>query len=313
MRVLVFGAAGFAGTHLLEALAQAEHEGIPVGRLSSSDRSAAGVPFLSCDVRDAGAVRGLMAEVRPDAVINLAGIAAPPVAQRDPALAFAVNTLGAVHILEAAAESDHAPRVLVVSSSEVYGPAAPELFPLKEETVLQPAGIYAASKAAADLAARSFVRSKDVDAVCVRPFNHTGPGQSTDFVCPDFATQLAAISLGRKESYLEVGNLDVTRDFSDVRDIVRGYIAALERGLAGEVYNLCTGRQVLVRGMVEELAEIAGVSPEIRTVEARWRPADVPAYWGNASRAAEDLEWIPAIPWRQTLQDLYADCLDRLS
>lgn len=312
MRVLVFGATGFAGIHLVNALTLAGHTVCAVEHRSPPTGVNALVERARCDIRDADGVAALLAAFEPDAIVNLAGLASPPAAHREPADAFEVNVLGPVHLLEAVARSERSPRILIVSSSEVYGRVAPEEFPLTEEARLAPAGIYGASKASVDGMTRAFVAAKGVDAICVRPFNHTGPGQGADFVCADFATQLAEISLQRREALLEVGNLDVTRDFTDVRDIALGYVALLEKGRSGEVYNLCSGRAVLLRGMVDELCAIAGVSPEIRTVPERWRPADVPAYWGSAAKAEADLGWKPAIPWRRTLEDLYEDCLERI-
>src|SRR5690606_28947690 len=139
-----------------------------------------------------------------------------------------------VHVLQAAARSAHPPRVLLVTSSEAYGEVDPAHMPIDESTPLRPTTIYAASKASADLAARAFALQQGLDVVRVRAFNHTGPGQRPDFVCSDFAHQVAAIAAGRKPPVMEVGNLDVARDFSDVRDVVRGYVAALVRGRSGE-------------------------------------------------------------------------------
>ena len=312
MRVLVFGATGFAGRHLVEALRLADHSVCSVAHRNPSASPDASVQHARCDIRDADGVEALLTSFEPEAIVNLAGLASPPAAHRHPAEAYEINVLGPAHLLEAAARRERSPRVLIVSSSEVYGRVAPEEFPLTEEARLAPASIYGASKASVDGMTRAFVAAKGLDAICVRPFNHTGPGQSADFVCADFATQLAEISLQRRDPLLEVGNLDVARDFTDVRDIARGYVALLEKGRPGEVYNLCSGRAVLLRGMVEELCAISGVSPEIRTAAERWRPADVPAYWGSAAKAEAELGWTASIPWRRTLEDLYRDCLERI-
>jgi GDP-4-dehydro-6-deoxy-D-mannose reductase len=204
-------------------------------------------------------------------------MASPPAAQRDPGAAYLVHVLGTVQVLAAAARSEPRPRVLLVTSSEAYGEVPLAELPVTEETPLRPTSIYAASKASADLAGRAFAVSEGLDVVRVRSFNHTGPGQRPDFVCPDFARQVAEIALGRRAPVMEVGNLEVKRDFSDVRDIARGYVAALERGRSGEVYNLCSGRPIRVRSVLDDLCEIAGVRPEIRVVEARRRRNEVVA------------------------------------
>ncbi|MEO2166681.1 MAG: GDP-mannose 4,6-dehydratase [bacterium] len=306
MKVLVFGATGFAGQHLAGALQAAGHEMHGAARKPPPVTASGEIPVSACDVRDAAGVAALIAKVAPDAIINLAGLASSPAAHRDPAQAFEIHTLGAVHILEAVAAGDASPRVVIITSSELYGTVDEAALPLTEEMALRPTTIYAASKAAADLATRSFAMAKDVDVVCLRPFNHTGPGQRPVFVCPDFASQVAEIARGEREPRIEVGNIDVVRDFSDVRDITRGYVAALDHGSAGGIYNLCSGRGVSIRSMLDDLCEIAGVTPEIHTAQERWRPAEVPRYWGSAAAAERDLGWVPRIPWRQTLEDLYA-------
>jgi GDP-4-dehydro-6-deoxy-D-mannose reductase len=217
-----------------------------------------------------------------------------------------------VHVLTAAARSERRPRILLVTSSEAYGEVSADELPLTEAAPLRPTSVYAASKASADLAGRAFAVSEGLEVVRVRSFNHTGPGQRTDFVCADFARQVAEIAAGRRPPVMEVGNLDVRRDFSDVRDIVRGYAIALERGAAGEVYNLCSGRATLVRSVLEDLCGIAGVRPDVRVAAERRRRAEVPAYWGSARKAEVELGWRPEIPWAQTLADLYRDARSKI-
>lgn len=304
MKVLVFGVTGFAGAHLTAALRAAGHD--VCGAARDPAAAPAAVETRAADIRSRSDVEAVLGHFAPDAVINLAGLASSPAAHRDPAAAFDTHALGAVHLMEAISAAGASTRVLIVTSSELYGTVDEGGLPLVEDAALRPTTIYAASKAAADLAVRSFAKAKGIDVVGVRPFNHTGPGQRTDFVCPDFASQVAEIAAGRREPRIEVGNIDIVRDFSDVRDIARGYVAALERGRSGEVYNLCSGRGISIRSMLEDLCEIGGVAPEIRVAEERWRPAEVPAYWGSPAKAVRELEWQTEIPWRRTLEDLYA-------
>jgi GDP-4-dehydro-6-deoxy-D-mannose reductase len=233
-------------------------------------------------------------------------MASPPAALADPAGAFSVHVLGAVNLLAEVARRGGRERVVWVGSSEMYGGVLPEENPVRESVRLRPGTVYAASKAAADIAVRAVAAGQALDVVRVRPFNHTGPGQRRDFVCSDFASQVAEIAAGRRAPVVEVGNIDVERDFADVRDIVRGYVAALERGRAGEAYNLCSGQARSIRSILAELCAHAGVEPEIRVVPGRWRPAEVPAYWGSADKAALELGWRPEIPWSMTLSDLMA-------
>lgn len=309
MRTLIFGVTGFAGRHLAAELVRRGHDVWGAAR-SLAPRSGTHpvsigrLPLLRCDVGEVAEVRDAVAAARPDAVVLLSGLASPPEADRRPAQAFRVHVGGTVNVLEAVAELAPAGRVLLVTSSEAYGRAGVAGSPLDEQALLDPTSVYAASKAAADLAAATLARSRGLDLVRVRPFNHTGPGQTVDFVCPDFASQVADIAGGRRRAVIEVGNLDVLRDFSDVRDVVRGYADALERGASGEVYNLCSGRPITIRSILDELCTLAGVRPEIRTVAERYRPAEVPAYWGSSAKAEAALGWRAQLPWSRTLDDL---------
>lgn len=303
MRVLILGATGFAGRHLADQLLEQGHEVVGAARRVGGG-GPGGCRLLRCDVTRREEVRAALEESAASAVVLLAGISSPPAAQADPEAAYRVHALGAVHLLAEAAARSPAPRVLLVTSSEVYGEVSPADLPLREEAPLCPTTIYAASKAAADLAARAFARSSGADVVRVRAFNHTGPGQRRDFVCADFAAQVAAIAAGRRAPRIEVGNLDAERDFTDVRDIVRGYAAALVRGRAGEVYNLCSGRPRRIGAILDELCQLAGVRPEVRVAPERRRRAEVPAYWGSPAKAEAELGWRPEIPWRRTLADL---------
>ena len=313
MRVLILGVTGFAGGYLADELVRGGHDvwgaarARPDGSFSKVVKvEGAALPMVSCDITDAGTVGSALRTSRPDAVVLLAGLAFAPLSFRDPAAAYRVHAVGAVNVMEETLRYEPGVRVLLVTSSEVYGAVEPGELPVTEATPLRPNSLYAASKAAADLAGRAFARQKKADVVRVRPFNHTGPGQKPDFVCPDFASQVAAIAAGTKEPVMEVGNLSPRRDFTDVRDIVRGYAAALQKGRAGEVYNLCQGRAIAIGEILDDLCRLAGVSPEIRTAERRKRAAEVPAHWGSAAKARADLGWEPQIPWERTLTDLLA-------
>jgi GDP-4-dehydro-6-deoxy-D-mannose reductase len=318
MRVLIAGAAGFAGRYLARELVARGHEVFAGTRSGGTDEAPVGregegrpdllppVPLLPCDVTSRAQVEAAIAAARPDAVVLLAGLAMPAAANAEPERAFDVHALGAVHVLEAVARVTPSARAAIVTSSEVYGRFSPDELPLDEATPLRPESVYGASKAAADLAAAAIGAARGLDVVRLRPFNHTGPGQVRDFVCPDFAAQVAAIARGRRPARVEVGNVDVRRDVSDVRDVVRGYALALERGRAGEAYNLCSGREVAIRSILETLCELAGIQPEVATVPGRARAAEPPVVFGSFAKAAEELAWQPEIPLRRTLEDILA-------
>jgi GDP-4-dehydro-6-deoxy-D-mannose reductase len=181
---------------------------------------------------------------------------------------------------------------------------APNDLPLRETAPLRPSNAYSASKAAAEVIALQYARSGALSVVATRSFNHTGPGQRTAFAAPAFARQIADISRGRQPAVLQVGNLASRRDFSDVRDVVRAYRLLVERGRPGDVYNVCSGRSVSMREIVDDLIRIAGVEIEIKIDPARLRPVDTPDIVGDNSLLRRDTGWQPLIPLRTTLEDL---------
>jgi GDP-4-dehydro-6-deoxy-D-mannose reductase len=306
MRVLVTGATGFVGRHLIRVLAQAGDEPIAAG----------GPGDLACDLtldlRDAASVAAAVRTARPEAVVHLAGMAFVPAATRDPLLAYDVNGLGTVRVLEAVRALGTPIRVLVISSAEVYGLQRPERMPLDETTPLRPANPYAASKVAAEAAAQAWVASYGLDVMIARPFNHIGPGQAVDFVVPSFASRLAAIAAGAP-SVLEVGNLEAERDFLDVRDVVEAYRALLVHGRAGEMYNISGGSAVAIREVLRQLITLARVPVEVRNDPARMRPSDLPRLIGDASRLRAATGWAPRISLATSLADVYAEARERVA
>lgn len=313
MRVLILGVTGFAGGYLAEELAGGGNEVWGAARAGADgsfskavEVRGAEIPMVSCDITEPGSIRDALESSKPEAVVMLAGLAFAPASFQDPAAAYRVHALGAVNVMEEVVRRNPDIRVLLVTSSEVYGAVEPGELPVTEATPLRPNALYASSKAAADLAGRAFAHAKQANVVRVRPFNHTGPGQKANFVCPDFASQVAAIAQGTKEPVMEVGNLTPKRDFSDVRDIVRGYAAALQKGRSGEAYNLCQGYARGIGDILSELCRLAGVAPEIRATENRKRGVEVPEHYGSFEKARSELGWEPKIPWEQTLTDLLA-------
>ncbi|MCC6767386.1 MAG: GDP-mannose 4,6-dehydratase [Deltaproteobacteria bacterium] len=313
MRYFVTGIGGFAGAHLAAALLAAGHEVTGLVRTRRAhpglDALAASYPAfrpdaLACgDVADPEVVRAALAAARPDGVFHLAGIAFVPRAAADPARALTVNVLGTRNVLAAAEREAPACRVVVVGSADVYGAAANAAGPISEERALRPVSTYGLSKAAADMAAFQAWWETGLAVIRARAFNHTGPGQSDDFVCSNFARQIARIERGAAPAVLRVGNLASARDFSDVRDVVRGYVALMERGVPGEAYNLCRGEAVTIGAIVEHLRAEVGVPFEVVEETTRVRRREIPRVVGDARRA-HALGWAPTIPLARTLGEL---------
>ncbi len=304
MRVLITGASGFAGRHVVAAAVAAGHEAIGFGGPHDAP------PAL--DLLDAAAVARAIAGAAPDAVIHLAGQAFVPPSIADPLATLAVNATGTANVLEAVRAAGRPIRTLVVSSAEVYGKQRPERMPLDESVPVRPANPYAASKVAAETYAEVWGRIYGLDVVVARPFNHIGPGQDARFVVPSFARQLAEIAAGASPR-LAVGNLSAERDFLDVRDVAGAYLALLANGRSGSVYNVCSGHAVAIQEVLRQLITIARVPVEVREDPERLRPSDIPLLCGDATKLRAETGWAPAFSLAASLRDIYADARERLA
>ena len=307
-RILVTGVSGFVGAHLARELAGrgAEVWGTGMERDATPASVADGTVTsyaAGLDVADAAALDNLLARRAPDAVVHLAGQSSAARSFEIPVETFRINVTGPWNLLEAVRK--HAPRArtLVVGSGEVYGPL-PEGERAGETAAFNPVSPYALSKAAADALAELHARAHGLDVIRTRSFGHTGPGQEPRFVVPSFARQVAAIERGGVEPVLRVGNLEVARDLTDVRDVVRAYALLLERGRAGEAYNVCRGEVVRLTEVVRLLAARARVSVRIEVDPARVRPADVPWLAGDPAKLARDTGWRAEIPFERTLDEV---------
>jgi GDP-4-dehydro-6-deoxy-D-mannose reductase len=302
MRVLITGANGFAGSFLASHLLENNDEVFATDLQAGSYKNCSNTEL---DISDISACGTVIKQVMPDAVIHLAGLAFAPDSERNFSLALNINVGGTYNILRACAESKNPVRVVVVSSSEVYGP--PQKLPLTEEHELHCANNYGLTKAMCEQLVRRFVDGplpqSRMQPIIIRAFNHIGPRQRPDFVVPSFACQLAEIALGKREPVMKVGNLEAKRDFSDVRDIVRGYrLAAL--GGCGPI-NLCSGKSHSIQRLLDTLIEIAGVKVNIEQDPSRMRPSEVPDLFGSYQRAKAELNWEPRYDFRQSLEDIY--------
>jgi GDP-4-dehydro-6-deoxy-D-mannose reductase len=296
VRALVTGAKGFVGGHLLPALARAGWS------LVGSERRV--------DVTDARALEDCVARARPDLIVHLAAQSSPPLAQAQPERAWRVNFLGTRAVLEAAARRAPKARVLLAGSGDVYGAAAPGSPPFRESDPLRPRSLYASTKAAADLLGGVYAE-RGLDVVRLRAFNHTGPGQDERFVLASFAKQAVEIAAGRREPVLRVGNLDSTRDFLDVEDVVEAYLALSRETVPAGAYNVASGRAVRVGDALDAILRLAGVAPRIEVEPARLRPTDSAA--GDASRLRAATGWAPRVPFEETLARVVADWRARAS
>jgi GDP-4-dehydro-6-deoxy-D-mannose reductase len=279
-RILVTGAGGFVGTHLLELLGD---EAVP----------------LEADVTDPGALAESIRDVRPRGLVHLAALSWVAESWREPARVWEVNVVGTVHVLEAVRQECPEARVLVVSTGEVYGRA--ERIPTPEDAALAPVSPYAASKAAAEIACRQ-AHEAGLDVVVVRAFGHEGPGRDERFAVGSWTRQLAELELAGGGA-LRVGNLDAERDITDVRDVCRAYRLLLEPSVPADVYNVATGKPVPMSRVVDLLVGMVNCAVAVEPDPERLRPADIPVLSGDSSRLERATGWRPEIPLEQTLAD----------
>jgi GDP-4-dehydro-6-deoxy-D-mannose reductase len=314
VRVLVTGVSGFAGRYVVEALAAAGHRVHGLVRRPSPRLDALPLEALHTgDLADPAGVARIVAAVVPEGLVHLAGFSLVPAAEQDPLAAYRANLDGTLAVLSAVRAGAPRARVVAVGSSEIYGAVEPSELPVTEDTALRPRTVYGASKAAADVAAGQWARAYGLHVVRARPFNHAGPGQDPAFVCSGLARQLARAEAGLEPPEVHVGNLDPVRDFSDVRDVAGGYVALLERGRAGGVYNLCAGEGVSIAEVLAVLRTQARIPVRVIADPSRRRADDVPRIVGSHARATADTGWRPRIPLGDTLAAVLDDWRRRVA
>lgn len=299
---LITGASGFAGPYLARHLRQLGYDVVCGSHLPEARVAGLNLPqdhtWVNLDVTDREELRRIVAEARPDEVYHLAGLTRPTSGQTEEF--YRVNFGGALNLLETIREDAPETRVLLVGSAYAYGRVD---HPISEAQLLEPVNHYGVSKAAADLLGLSYAL-EGIHVVRARPFNHTGPHQSPDFVLPSLVRQFAQIKAGEREPMVRLGNLNSVRDFSDVRDVVRGYELALRKGRNGEAYNLASGEGVSVRGIFDLVSAEAGIEAELTVEPTRTRATDIPYLVADVSKASEELEWRAQIPLEQTIREM---------
>ena len=309
MRVLITGITGFVGSHMADyALAQgADVFGSNRWRSKTEniDHLRHKVTFIESDLRDLSSVRALLETSQPDYVIHLAAQSFVGVSWHTPAETLSTNILSQVNLFEAIRGLKMSPRILAVGSSEEYGLVHEDELPIKETNPLRPLSPYAVSKVTQDMMAFQYFRSYGLPVIRTRAFNHEGPRRGDVFVTSNFARQVAEIEAGLREKVLYVGDLTPRRDYSDVRDIVRGYWLLLQRGEPGEVYNLCSGKSWTIQRVLDfilGLSTVKGIT--VKTDPARLRPSDVMVLEGDPSKVHQATGWKVEIPFERTLTEL---------
>jgi len=305
-RVFITGATGFAGRHLMASLPPLEN--IVYGTAYPQPPRPEEKNIFHLDLRSERDVFEAVKQVQPQWVFHLAALSNVGTSWAKKRETLETNLMGTFHLFEALKKFAPEARVLFVSSSDIYGftsgnkGAAPGAF--AEDDAFHLSSPYALTKFSGELMAGFYSRWEGLDIVIVRPFPHTGPGQSPDFVCSDWARQVIQIERGKQEPVIRVGNLDVQRDFTDVRDTVRAYLLLLLKGRKGEVYNICRGRGVALREILEILISHASKNVRVEQDPERLRKVDIPCLIGDNRKIKAETGWEPQVPLKTTLAEL---------
>lgn len=316
MRILVTGAGGFVGQHLIRHLRERYPEAMLFGTRYRSDETSstydeADVRCLQVDLLEQERTRDVLEETMPDWVFHLAGQASPRKSFESAWQTIELNSRAQLNLLEGCIALNIRPRFLLTSSAEVYA-VTPENMPLTEEAPLCPRNPYGLSKVTQDLMGLQYSLSHRFPVLRARPFNHIGPGQREGFVAPDFAMQVARIEAGLQEPSLNVGNLSAERDFTDVRDVVRAYVLLMERGEPGGAYNVSSNEGRSVQTLLDTLLRLTDVPIRVEFDPAKLRPVDVPRIIGDSQKLRDLTGWQPEVPFEQTLADVLVECRERV-
>jgi GDP-4-dehydro-6-deoxy-D-mannose reductase len=306
---LITGAAGFAGSHLADFLLQQTKVEVfaidrPQAKLDNIRQLADKIKFFRCDICDFKQIRQMLSEVRPDYVFHLAAQAYVPDSWISPIVSLNTNAVGTLNILEAVRTLKLPARVQIACSADEYGRVFKNEVPIKETNQFRPLSPYAVGKITQDMLGYQYYQSYQMHIVRTRAFNHLGPRMAEVFMASDFAKQIALIEQGRQEPVIRVGDLEVVRDFTDVRDMVRGYWLSLTKCPPGEVYNICSGKGLKIRAVLDVLLSFSPAKIKIKKDKSRYRPSDVTVLVGDGSKFRRQTHWRPRIPIKQSLEDI---------
>ena len=320
MKALITGVAGFAGGHLARQLlarddkvAGIRQPGDIKPEVDSPPADAPEVEIHEADILDATSLARIVKDFKPETLFHLAAFSNPEGSWANARRALETNIIGSHNVLQAALETGTSPRVLLVGSALQYGLVPEAEQPIGEDQPQRPLTPYGVSKTAQEVLGLRFFLAEGLPVFLVRSFNHTGPGQESSYVCSNFARQVAEIEAGRREPTIRVGNLSARRDFSDVRDIVRGYREIVERGKPGAPYNICRGEAFSMEEILATLRELAQTKVTVEVDAARFHAADAPLVLGDNSKLRSEVGWKPQTELKQTLSDLLNHWRDNLA
>jgi GDP-4-dehydro-6-deoxy-D-mannose reductase len=306
LKVLISGATGFVGHHLIDFLSSPGHEiygtSFPDKPEESDPHRGENISYL--DIRSEQEVFETIKRTQPDWIFHLAAISNVRHSWEKKKETLETNLMGTSHLFDGVRQFFPQARILFVSSSDVYGILEPTEKALKEEDSFHVVNPYAFTKVSGEILSKFYAEIENLDIVIVRSFPHTGPGQSPDFVCSDWALQIARIEKRLAKPVIEVGNLNGKRDFTDVRDVVKAYALLMEKGRRGEVYNVCSGKAVPLREILDLLLSFSSQKIEVQVDSKKLRKADIPLLLGDNQKVKKETSWEPEISLKQSLHDL---------
>ncbi|MDA8174591.1 MAG: GDP-mannose 4,6-dehydratase [Nitrospiraceae bacterium] len=307
MKILIVGVTGLAGTHLYEFLKNKESIDIYATlRQSSKNENIRGqfsrAKIFECDINNFSVLETVFNDIRPDIIFHFAAFVSVHRSFKDPLATFRANIAGTANLLEASKRVIPAAKILIPGSAEEYGKALQKEMPIREEHPLNPNNPYALSKKMQEDLALYYHRVDNLNVYLTRTFHYTGTGQPLGFVCSDFARQVVDVEQGRIKQ-IKVGNLDAKRDFSDIRDVVSAYWEIINKGNAGEIYNVCSSRSFSIRELLDRLVSFAGRDIPIEIDTKKLRPSDIPVFVGDNTKL-KNLGWAQKYTIDETLKDV---------
>lgn len=299
---LIIGAAGFVGSYLIDEMHSCGIEACAT-KLPHEHLEHEHARIYDLDILDREAIVTLLLEIRPDYIFHLAAQSSVGLSWKNPGLTVDVNIKGSINVMDAVRELYYKPRVLLIGSGEEYGHIRPGETPIREDNLLRPGNIYAATKACQNMIGSIYAQAYDMQLMMVRSFNHIGPGQAPMFVVSDFCKQVAEIEKGLREPVMYVGNLAAKRDFTDVRDVVRAYVKLARQGAPGETYNMGSGHAVEIQKILDMIISLSEKEIRVEIDPNKIRPVDVPIIEADITKLHELTGWEPKIELEQTIRD----------
>lgn len=312
-KAVIIGAAGFVGNYLIQNLREECGMEVFATKLSHEKMDKSDIKVYNLDILDKEAIVSLLFELRPDYIFHLAAQSSVGLAWKNPCLTIDVNIKGSINVMDAIRELYYSPRTLLIGSGEEYGHIKLGEIPIRETNMIRPGNIYAATKVCQNMIGSIYAQAYDMELMMVRAFNHIGPTQAPMFVVADFCKQVAEIEQGIKQPVMYVGNLEAKRDFTDVRDVVRAYALLVQKGIAGETYNVGSGHAIAIKDILDKIISLSQCDINVKIDENKLRPVDVPIIEADISKIKTLTGWEPRISLEQTIKETLDYWRERIS